>query len=82
MILEPGWRWSQHVKPIAGTDLCQAAHFGYQISGRLQIQMADGTTLTASPGQVGTVPPGHDAWVAGDEPVVLLDWLGASEYAK
>ena len=82
MILEPGWRWSQHVKPIAGTDLCQTAHFGYQISGRLQIQMADGTTLTASPGQVGTVPPGHDAWVAGDEPVVLLDWLGASGYAK
>lgn len=81
MILEPGWRWSQHVKPIAGTDLCQASHFGYQISGRLQIQMADGTTLTAAPGQVGTVPPGHDAWVVGDEPAVLLDWLGASGYA-
>lgn len=82
MVLAPGWRWSDHVKPIAGTDLCQTAHFGYQISGRLRIQMADGRTIDASPGQVGSVPPGHDAWVVGDEAVVLLDWLGATDYAR
>ncbi len=82
MVLEPGWRWSEHVRPIAGTELCQAAHVGYQVSGRLRIQLADGTTFDAGPGQLGTVPPGHDAWVVGDEPAVLLDWAGASNYAK
>jgi quercetin dioxygenase-like cupin family protein len=82
MILEPGWRWSEHVRPIAGTDLCQQAHFGYQLAGRLRIQLADGTTIDAAPGQVGTIPPGHDAWVVGDEPCVLLDWVGASGYAR
>lgn len=82
MLLEPGWRWSEHVKPIAGTDLCETAHFGYQITGTLQIRMADGTELIATPGQVGSVPPGHDAWVVGNEPAVLLDWLGASGYAR
>lgn len=82
MVLHPGWRWSEHVRPIAGTDLCQAPHFGYQIAGRLHIQMADGTEFDIMPGQVGAVPPGHDAWVLGDEEAVLLDWQGASDYAK
>lgn len=82
MVLEPGWRWSEHVRPLAGTELCQQSHFGYQIAGRLRIQMADGTVLDAWPGQVGSVPPGHDAWVVGDETAVLLDWMGASEYAR
>jgi quercetin dioxygenase-like cupin family protein len=82
MVLSPGWRWSEHVRPIAGTDLCQAAHVGYQISGRLRIQLADGTTFDAEPGQVGSVPPGHDAWVVGDETAVLLDWAGATDYAR
>lgn len=82
IVLEPGWRWSEHVKPIAGTDLCQSAHFGFQISGRIRVQMADGTTLDVLPGQVGTVPPGHDAWVLGDEQAVTLDWTGASDYAR
>lgn len=81
MVLEPGWRWSEHVKPVAGTPLCESAHFGYQVSGVLRIQMADGTTADARPGMVGSVPPGHDAWVAGDEPVVLIDWAGAAGYA-
>ena len=81
MVLSPGWRWSQHVRPIVGTELCQEAHTGYQISGRLRIQLADGTTFDAEPGQVGSVPPGHDAWVVGDETVVLLDWAGAINYA-
>jgi quercetin dioxygenase-like cupin family protein len=82
MVLSPGWRWSEHVRPIVGTELCQAAHAGYQISGRLRIQLADGTTFDAEPGQVGTVPPGHDAWVIGDEPAVLLDWAAATDYAR
>lgn len=82
MVLSPGWRWSQHVRPIAGTDLCEATHVGYQISGRLRIQFADGTTLDAEPGMIGSVPPGHDAWVVGDEPAVLLDWAGATDYAR
>lgn len=82
MVLSPGWRWSEHVRPIAGTDLCQQTHVGYQISGRLRIRLADGTTFDAEPGQVGIVPPGHDAWVAGDETVVLLDWAGATGYAR
>jgi hypothetical protein len=82
MVLLPGWHWAEHVRPLAGTDLCQASHFGYQISGRLRIQMADGTTFDASPGQIGGVPPGHDAWVVGDEEAVLLDWAGATAYAK
>lgn len=82
MVLEPGWRWSEHVRPIAGTELCQAAHTGYQVSGRMRIQLADGTTFDTEPGQVGSVPPGHDAWVIGDEPVVMLDWAAATDYAR
>lgn len=82
MSLQPGWRWSEHIRPIAGTDLCESAHFGYQIAGHLHIQMADGTSVDAGPGQVGFIPPGHDAWVAGDEDVVLIDWMGASGYAR
>jgi SnoaL-like domain len=81
MVLEPGWRWSQDVKPIAGTELCETAHFGYQVSGVLRIQLADGTTIDARPGMAGTVPPGHDAWVVGEEPAIMLDWAGAASYA-
>lgn len=80
--LQPGWRWSQHVKPIAGTDWCEQAHFGYQIAGRLAIRMKDGSEFETGPGDVSMVPPGHDAWVVGDEPVVLLDWSGAATYAQ
>jgi quercetin dioxygenase-like cupin family protein len=82
MVLSPGWRWSLHVRPLAGTELCMATHVGYQISGRLRIELADGTTIDAAPGQVGCVPPGHDAWVVGDETAVLLDWAGATDYAR
>lgn len=79
---EPGWRWSEHVKPIAGTDSCQAAHVGYVISGRMRIVMDDGTTLDTGPGDVMVCPPGHDAWTLGDEPCVVVDWAGMAEYAK
>jgi hypothetical protein len=82
LTLEPGWRWSNHVKPIAGTDLCEAPHFQYRAAGSLHIEMADGRVLECGPGDVVAVPEGHDAWVVGNEPVVLVDWWGASDYAK
>jgi hypothetical protein len=82
LVLEPGWRWSESVKPIAGTDLCEAPHFQYHVSGTLRIQMEDGTEFDATPGQVTALPSGHDAWVVGDEQVVIVDWYGASNYAK
>jgi hypothetical protein len=82
LTLEPGWRWSEHVKPLAGTDLCEAPHFQYHVAGQLHIQMADGTELDAHPGDVTALPHGHDAWVVGDEAVVVVDWWGASNYGK
>jgi hypothetical protein len=82
MTLEPGWRWSRDVKPIAGTDLCEAPHFQYQISGRLAVRMQDGTEFELGPGDVSCLRAGHDAWVVGNEPAVVVDWFGATEYAK
>ncbi len=82
LVFEPGWRWSQHVKPIAGTHSCEAPHFQYHVSGRLGILMDDGTELVAGPGDITSLPSGHDAWVIGDDPVVVIDWFGASRYAK
>jgi len=82
LTLQPGWRWSQHVKPIAGTELCEAPHFQYHVQGTLRIKMADGTEFDTHAGDVTALPHGHDAWVVGDEPVVLVDWWGASNYAK
>jgi len=82
LVLEPGWRWSNDVKPVAGTQLCEAPHFQYHVAGVLRIAMADGTTFDAGPGDVTSLPAGHDAWVLGDEPVVVVDWFGASEYAQ
>lgn len=82
MTLEPGWKWSQHVKPIAKTELCEAPHFIYQISGRMAVKMKDGTEFETGPGDVATIPPGHDAWVVGNEAVVGVDWSGAANYAK
>jgi hypothetical protein len=79
---EPGWRWSNDVKPIANTDSCQVPHFQYHVSGRLAIRMDDGTELVARPGDITSLPSGHDGWVVGDEPVVVIDWQGASNYAK
>jgi hypothetical protein len=82
MIFQPGWRWSNDVKPIAATDSCEAPHFQYHVSGRLAIRMDDGTEMVAGPGDVTSLPSGHDAWVVGDEPAVVVDWYGASNYAK
>jgi hypothetical protein len=82
LIFLPGWKWSVHIKPLAGTKSCEAPHFQYHISGRLGIRMDDGTEFVAGPGDVTSLPSGHDAWVVGDEPVIVIDWHGATEYAK
>ena len=82
LTLQPGWRWSEHVKPIAGTELCEAPHFQYHVAGTLRVQMSDGTEFDAVAGDVTALPHGHDAWVVGDQPVVVVDWWGASNYAK
>ena len=81
LVFEPGWRWSSDVKPIAGTASCEAPHFQYHVSGQLAILMDDGTELIAGPGDITSLPSGHDAWVVGDEAVVTIDWFGASNYA-
>ena len=81
-VFRPGWRWSEHVKPIAQTDSCQVHHVGYVISGRMHIRMNDGTEDEFGAGDLLVCPPGHDAWIIGDETCVILDWGGPSDYAK
>jgi hypothetical protein len=80
--LEPGWKWSESVKPIANTPSCQAPHTQYHVSGRLHVVMDDGSQAEFGPGDVSHLPPGHDAWVVGNEPVVIIDITGMAEYAK
>jgi hypothetical protein len=72
----PGWRWSNDVRPMMGTERCPVLHVGYALSGRLHVELQDGSTLDIAQGDVCEIPPGHDAWVVGDEPFVLLDWGG------
>lgn len=79
---EPGWQWSEHVKPIAKADSCQAAHTGYFISGRMKIVMDDGEEMEFGPGDFMTCALGHDAWIVGDEACVVIDWQGFADYAK
>ncbi|HEX5939749.1 MAG TPA: cupin domain-containing protein [Dehalococcoidia bacterium] len=79
---EPGWRWSQHVKAIAGTDSCQVSHLGYVLNGRLRVTMDDGTAAEVGPGDVFAIPPGHDGEVVGDETCVILDFGEVSGYAR
>ena len=81
-VLSPGWRWSTSVKPIAKTRSCEAPHLQYHVSGVLRVQMDDGSTFDCNPGDVSLVPPGHDAWVLGDEPVVIVDFQGMLDYAR
>lgn len=81
-VFEPGWQWSKHVKPLAGTDSCQADHVGYVVSGRMKVVMDDGESAEFRPGDFMAVTPGHDAWVIGDEPCVMIDWVGFGNYAK
>lgn len=82
LTLQPGWRWSEHVRPLAGTPSCEAPHFQYHIQGTLHVVMDDGTEFDARPGDVTALPQGHDAWVVGEEPVRIVDWYGASNYAR
>src|SRR2546425_12545576 len=82
LVFKAGWRWSNDVKPIAKTQSCEAPHFQYHVSGQLAIRMDDGTEFIAGPGDITSLPSGHDAWVVGDEPVVVVDWFGASKYGK
>jgi hypothetical protein len=80
--LQPGWKWSTSIKPIAKTKSCEAPHFQYHVSGVLKIVMDDGTEFVARPGDVTLLPSGHDAWVVGNEPAVLVDFQGMIDYAK
>ena len=81
-VFEPGWRWSTHVKPIAGTDSCQAVHTGYVVEGRMAVRMDDGDEVESGPGDAFHMPAGHDAWIVGDDACVLIDVTGMSTYAK
>jgi hypothetical protein len=75
--LQKGWKWSNEVKPIVKTEWCEAPHLQYEISGRYRVKMKDGTEFEIGPGDVSFIPPGHDAWVVGDEPAVGIEFVGA-----
>jgi hypothetical protein len=79
---EPGWKWSECVKPIVGTDSCQAKHLGAIVSGRLHVTHNDGSEGEVGPGEAYVIEPGHDAWVVGEEPVVAFEFESAGTYAK
>lgn len=79
---EPGWKWSECIKPVVGTDSCQVSHVGYVVSGRLTVKLNDGTQKTFEPGMSYTIPPGHDAWVEGNERFVCIEVMSAEQYAK
>ena len=81
-IFEPGWKWSTCVKPLAKTNSCEAPHFHYQLSGTMRIRMDDWTEVECRAGDVAIVPPGHDAWVVGNESVIAVDFQGMRDYAK
>jgi hypothetical protein len=81
-VFEPGWRWLTSVQPLAGTMSCEAPHFQYHVSGVLKVRMDDGTELECRGGDVSLLPSGHDAWVVGNEPVVIVDFQGMIDYAK
>jgi cupin domain len=81
-VFEPGWKWSENVKPIAGTDSCQVSHLGYCLSGRMKVYMDDGSDFEVGPGEVAAIPPGHDAEVVGEEDCVFVDFGEFGDYAK
>ena len=79
---EPGWSWEKSVKPIVKTKSCEAPHTQYVISGKMRIRMDDGSEEEFGPGDVGYVPPGHNAWIVGNEPFAAIDFTGMTNYAK
>jgi ethanolamine utilization protein EutQ (cupin superfamily) len=80
--LEPGWSWEKCVKPVVKTNSCQVQHIGYMISGKMKIVMDDGMEQEYGPGDVRFIPPGHNAWVLGNEPVVNIDFMGIKDFSK
>lgn len=82
LTFEPGWRWSECIKPVVGTDSCQNNHVGYCVAGTLEVHLTTGETATVTAGDSYTIPPGHDAWVVGNEKFVGLEFLSAATYAK
>jgi hypothetical protein len=81
-VFEPGWKWSENLKPIAKADSCEVSHLGYCVSGRMKVYMDDGGEAEIGPGEAAAIPPGHDAEVVGDEPCVWVDFGEISQYAK
>jgi class 3 adenylate cyclase len=81
LVSEPGWRWSEHMRPTIGGEWCQARHVGYIISGRVGIDFSDGTSVEFGPGDVFDIPPGHDGYTVGDEPCVQIEWMGIQAWA-
>jgi mannose-6-phosphate isomerase-like protein (cupin superfamily) len=81
-ILEPGWSWERCVKPIVNTKSCEVPHTQYIVSGRIRVKMDDGLEEEFGPGDSAIIPPGHNAWVVGNEPVVAVDFTGLKDYAK
>ena len=75
-VLQPGWRWSKDMKPVVGTEMCMVAHTMYQVSGVTHVAMSDGTEMDVGPGEIASIPSGHDAWVVGGEPAVSVDFGG------
>jgi hypothetical protein len=82
LTFQPGWRWSECVKPVAGTESCQARHVGALVSGRLHVVHDDGTVAEVEPGAAYVIEPGHDAWVVGDDSVVAFEFESAETYAR
>lgn len=78
----PGWHWAESVKPIVHTESCQATHRGYVFSGWMHVEMEDGTTRDIGPNETYLIPPGHDAWILGDEPCVVIEFADMTHYAK
>lgn len=81
-VFDPGWRWKTSLQPLVHTESCEAPHFQYHVAGKLHIVMDDGSEFDCGPGDVSFLPKGHDAWVVGDEPAVVVDFQGMTDYAK
>jgi len=79
---QPGWKWSESVKPVAGTESCEVAHLVYVVSGKMALRMDDGSETEIGSGDLVSIPPGHDAWIVGDEPFVGIDFQAGGDYAK
>jgi hypothetical protein len=79
---QPGWKWSESLQPMVKTSSCEAPHFQYHVSGTIMVKMDDGTVLECKPGDVSLLPMGHDAWVVGNKPAVVVDFQGMLDYAK